>query len=181
MKFQTFQLREVVLLAILAAVLLLTSAPVAPIVMTVTKLGVQAAAMALMFSAVSAIALRAVPKPGALLIVGLFSGLVLLFMAAVMLFNQVIAAFLAEAVSLLIFRSYRNKKALLTAAGLYPFFTIPTTGLFNFFAKGLSFKEQIGNVPSFLLVLIAALGLGFLGSFIGQKIADALERAGKIG
>lgn len=175
-----FQVKEIVLLAILAAVLLLLSAPVAPLVMTVMKLGVQAVAMALMFSMVSTIALRAVPKPGALVIVGLFSGFVLLFMAVVMFFNQVAGALLAEGLALLLFKNYKEKKAMTLAAGLYPFFTIPTTALFNYFAKGRSLTEQIGSLSTFVLVLLGAIVLGLLGSWIGHKIADALERAGKL-
>ncbi|NMA00921.1 MAG: hypothetical protein GX924_07815, partial [Clostridiaceae bacterium] len=44
--FKAFTIRDIVFLAVITAVTLLASAPFAPLVMTATKLGVQAAAMA---------------------------------------------------------------------------------------------------------------------------------------
>ena len=37
-------------------------------------------------------------------------------------------------------------KAVLFSAGLFSFFTIPSTGIINTLAKGRAISEQIGNV-----------------------------------
>lgn len=178
--FKAFTIRDIVFLAVITAVTLLFSGPFAPLVMTATKLGVQAAAMALPFALMTSIGLRKVKKPGSLTLVGLFSGLVLLLMAPVMFFNQLIGALLSEGTALLLFKTYDNKKTILFSSGLFSFFTIPLTAIVNILAKGRSVKEQIGNPFTFVLIVAGAILLGFIGAFIGNKIADELEKAGKL-
>ncbi len=179
-KFEAFTIRDIVFLAVITAVTLLASGPFAPLVMTLTKLGAQAFAMALPFALFTSIGLRKVKKSGSLLIIGLFSGLLLLLMAPVMFFNQVIATLLSEGLALALFKSYDEKKAILFSAGLFSFFTIPTTAVVNILAKGRTITEQIGNPLSFLLLVCGAAILGFLGAFVGNKISDELEKAGKL-
>lgn len=178
--FKAFTIKDIVFLAVITAVTLLASGPVAPIVMTATKLGAQAFAMALPFALLSSIGLRKVKKSGSLTIIGIFSGLVLLLMAPVMFFNQLIATVLSEGLALGLFKTYENKKAVLFSAGLFSFFTIPTTAVVNILAKGRSITEQIGNPVSFILLVLGAAALGFLGALIGNKISDELQKAGKL-
>ncbi|HHT23943.1 MAG TPA: MptD family putative ECF transporter S component [Clostridiaceae bacterium] len=179
-EFKTFTIKDIVFLAVITAVTLLVSGPIAPIVMTVTKLGTQAFAMALPFALFTSIGLRKVKKSGSLTIIGIFSGLVLLLMAPVMFFNQLIASFLSEAVALILFKSYEHKKAILFSAGLFSFFTIPTTAVVNILVKGRTITEQIGNPLTFILYILGAVVLGFIGAAIGNKISDELEKAGKL-
>ena len=178
--FKAFSIRDIVFLAVITAVTLLVSGPFAPIVMTATKLGVHAAAMALPFSLMTSIGLRKVKKPGSLTLIGIFSGLVLLLMAPIMFFNQFIGSFLSEGIALLLFKTYENRKAVLFSSGLFSFFTMPTTAVMNILAKGRSISEQVGNPFTFVLIVLGAILLGFIGAFIGNKIADELEKAGKL-
>ena len=92
-RFQAFTVKDIVYLAVITAVTLMASGPFAPIVMTATKKRPQAFAMAMPFALVTSIGLRKVKKSGSLLIIGIFSGLVLLLMAPVMFFNQFIIIF----------------------------------------------------------------------------------------
>ena len=101
-------------------------------------------------------------------------------MAPVMFFNQLIASFLSEAVALILFKSYEHKKAILFSAGLFSFFTIPTTAVVNILVKGRTITEQIGNPLTFILYILGAVVLGFIGAAIGNKISDELEKAGKL-
>ena len=61
-RFQAFTVKDIVFLAVITAVTLLAAGPLAPIVMTVTKIGPQAFAMALPFALVTSIGLRKVKK-----------------------------------------------------------------------------------------------------------------------
>jgi hypothetical protein len=178
--FKAFTIKDIVFLAVITAVTLLLCGPIAPLVMTTTKLGTQAFAMALPFALITTIGLRKVKKTGSLTIIGIFSGLVLLLMAPVMFFNQLVGSVLSESFALLLFRSYENKKAIIFSAGLFSFFTIPMTAVINILVKGRSILEQIGNPITFILFVLGAIALGFLGAIIGNKIADELEKAGKL-
>lgn len=175
-----FTLKDVVFLAVITAVTLLACGPLAPLVMTVTKLGAQALAMALPFALFTSIGLRKVKKSGSLVIIGIFSGLVLLLMAPVMFFNQLIASILAEGLALILFQSYEDRRAVLLSAGLFSFFTLPTTAVVNILAKGRTISEQIGHPLIFVLLVLGAVALGLLGAVIGNKISDELAKAGKL-
>lgn len=179
-KFEKFTIKDIVFLAVITAVTLLASGPVAPLVMTVTKLGTQAFAMALPFSIFTSVGLRKVKKAGSLTIIGLFSGLFLLLMAPVMFFNQFVATLLSEGLALMLFKTYKDKITVLFSSGLFSFFTIPTTAAVNILLKDSSVSQQIGNPITFVLLVLGAIVLGFLGATIGNKIADELQKAGKL-
>lgn len=173
-------MKDIVFLAVITAVTLLAAGPFAPIVMTVTQIGPQAFAMALPFALVTSIGLRKVKKSGSLVIIGIFSGLVLLLMAPIMFFNQFTGSLFSESFALLLFKNYENRKAVLMSAGLFAFFTLPSTAVVNILAKGKSIAEQIGSPLSFVLFALGAIALGLLGAMIGNKIADELQKAGKL-
>lgn len=173
-------LKDVVFLAIISAVLLLVSGLAAPIVMTSHQLASHQAVMAFLYGLICTVALRKVPKKGALLIVGLFTGLVLLFMSPVMLLNQVVGALLAEGFACIFERGYESKKGIFWAAGLYSFWTIPITAITNVLMKGRTISEQIGPGWVCIGLILLTLGLGFLGSVVGHKLADELKKAGKL-
>lgn len=177
---QKFSVRDIVFLAMMAALFLLGCAPFVPFIMNVTKLGVQAAVTAIIYGVICTIGLRKVPKPGALTIIGLFSGMVLLFMQPVMFVNQVVGGIVAEIIALALFRTYTDRRAVATAAGIYALCTLPTTAVVNWFAKGRTLMTQVGEPLSFVLVVVLSVVLGFVGVWIGQKIADDLQKAGKL-
>jgi hypothetical protein len=175
-----FTVKDVVFLAILAAALTITGMITMPLVMTVTLFGVRNAAAAIFYGAFGAIALMKTPKPGALLMLGLFNGAILLMMSPVMFFNNVVGSFFAEAVALLIFRSYDSDKSIVTAAGLFVPFTLPLSILFGMLLNGQTVSELVEQPLLSILFCVAAVVLSFVGAFIGRKIGTELRKAGKI-
>ena len=105
-RFQAFTVKDIVFLAVITAVTLLASGPFAPIVMTASKIGPQAFAMALPFALVTSIGLRRRKKSGSLLIIGIFSGLGMFLMAPVLFFNQFTGSPFSERLDLLHFKTY---------------------------------------------------------------------------
>lgn len=175
-----FKIKEIVFLAIMSGLLLLFSGLVAPIVMTSTQLGMPQFAMSILFGIFITIALRKVPKIGSVLIMGIITGLVLLFMSPIMFFNQFVGALIVEIIVYLIYKNEKNKKAITLSAILYPLVTIPITGIINIFAKGRTIGKQIGDVKIFILILLGTVVLSYIGTIIGHKIADELKKAGKL-
>jgi energy-coupling factor transport system substrate-specific component len=175
-----FTVKDIVFLAIIAAALTITGMVTMPLVMTVTLFGVRNAAAAIFYGIFGAIALMKVPKPGALLLLGLFNGAVLLMMSPVMFFNNAVGSLLAEAVALLIFRGYGTDRSIVTAAGLFVPFTLPLSLLFGALINGQNLATLVEKPLISLLFCAAAVALSFAGALIGRKIGGELRKAGKI-
>ncbi|MDR2109027.1 MAG: hypothetical protein LBP28_06185, partial [Coriobacteriales bacterium] len=75
-----FSVGDIVFLAILAAALTIVGALTMPLAMTVTLFGVRNAAAALFYGLFGALALTKVRRPGALVLLALFNGVILLMM-----------------------------------------------------------------------------------------------------
>lgn len=172
--------REIVFLAILTVVYLLFAAIPVPLIMSVRRLGIQSLLEAVQYGIFATLAARRVRKYGSISIMGLISGLFLSFMVPVMGFNQIIGALSAEIISFLFFGSYQRKSAISLSACLWPVLTIPISGIFNMVFQDRSLSQQIGNPLIFIGIIIGTLFLAYLGSKLGHKISDELERAGKI-
>jgi energy-coupling factor transport system substrate-specific component len=177
---QRFTVRDVVFLAIMAAALTIAGMVTMPLVMTVTLFGVRNAAAAIFYGAFGTIALMKVPKPGALLLLGLFNGAVLLMMSPVMFFNNAVGSLLAEAVALLIFRGYDSDRSIVVAAGLFVPFTLPLSLLFGMLVNGRTLADLVERPLLSVLFCAAAVALSFAGALIGRKIGSELRKAGKI-
>ena len=178
--FQKFQVKELVFLAILSAVLLLTTAITVAAVMYTNIFALRQLLAAVPFAFFSAIALRKVPKAGALSLIGILTGIVLLFILPVLFYNQVIGAVLAELIALLFFRSYSTKKAAYLAAALYVPLTLPVTVGFNYIVEGQTFLEQAGSSQIGIGVTVATVVLSFVMAALGMRVANELEKAGKL-
>lgn len=178
--FKKFNVKDVVFLAILSAVLLLVSGMIMPIVMFTNIYALRQLLSAPVFALFCCVALTKVPKLGALTIIGCITGGVLLFMSPVMFFNQVVGAVIMELLAFLFFKGYTSKKAILFASGIYVTVTLPITLAANAVMKGISIGEQMGNLPLTLLICVGCIALGLVGALLGQKIADELRKAGKL-
>ena len=177
---QKFTVKDIVFLAILAAALTITGMLTMPLVMTVTLFGVRNAAAAIFYGIFGVIGLMKVRKPGALFLLGLFNGVVLLMMSPVMFLNNAVGSLLAEAVALLIFRSYQSDRSIITAAGLFIPFTLPLSIVFGMLLNGQSFAQLVERPLVSSLFCAGAVLLSFLGTFIGRKIGKELQKAGKL-
>ena len=178
--FKKFQVKDFVFLAVLSAAMTLCGGITMPLVMHTTVFGLRNMAAAPIYSIFVAIGLMKVRKPGALTIIGLFSGAPLVFFSTVMFFNNFISAISAELVMLLIFRGYEKKSSVFVTTGIYMPLSLPISVLFSLWLNGQSYDQLTANPKISVLTSIGTIALAFLGAAIGMKIAAELQKAGKL-
>ena len=178
--FKKFQVKDFVFLAVLSAAMTLCGGITMPLVMHTTVFGLRNMAAAPIYSIFVAIGLMKVRKPGALTIIGLFSGAPLIFFSTVMFFNNFVSATIAELIMLLIFRGYQKKVSVFVTTGIYMPFSLPISVLFSLWLNGQSYAQLTANPKISVLTSIGTIILAFLGAAIGMKIAAELQKAGKL-
>ena len=178
--FKKFQVKDFVFLAVLSAAMTLCGGITMPLVMHTTVFGLRNMAAAPIYSIFVAIGLMKVRKPGALTIIGLFSGAPLIFFSTVMFFNNFVSAIIAELIMLLIFRGYQKKVSVFVTTGIYMPFSLPISVLFSLWLNGQSYDQLTANPKISILTSIGTIALAFLGAAIGMKIAAELQKAGKL-
>lgn len=178
--FKKFQVKDFVFLAVLSAAMTLCGGITMPLVMHTTVFGLRNMAAAPIYSIFVAIGLIKVRKPGALTIIGLFSGAPLIFFSTVMFFNNFVSAIIAELIMLLIFRGYQKKVSVFVTTGIYMPFSLPISVLFSLWLNGQSYAQLTANPKISVLTSIGTIILAFLGAAIGMKIAAELQKAGKL-
>lgn len=178
--FKKFQVKDFVFLAVLSAAMTLCGGITMPLVMHTTVFGLRNMAAAPIYSIFVAIGLMKVRKPGALTIIGLFSGAPLIFFSTVMFFNNFVSAIIAELIMLLIFRGYQKKVSVFVTTGIYMPFSLPISVLFSLWLNGQSYDQLTANPKISVLTSIGTIALVFLGAAIGMKIAAELQKAGKL-
>lgn len=178
--FKKFQVKDFVFLAVLSAAMTLCGGITMPLVMHTTVFGLRNMAAAPIYSIFVAIGLMKVRKPGALTIIGLFSGAPLIFFSTVMFFNNFVSAIVAELIMLLIFRGYQKKVSVFVTTGIYMPFSLPISVLFSLWLNGQSYAQLTANPKISVLTSIGTIILAFLGAAIGMKIAAELQKAGKL-
>lgn len=178
--FKKFQVKDFVFLAVLSAAMTLCGGITMPLVMHTTVFGLRNMAAAPIYSIFIAIGLMKVRKPGALTIIGLFSGAPLIFFSTVMFFNNFVSAIIAELIMLLIFRGYQKKVSVFITTGIYMPFSLPISVLFSLWLNGQSYAQLTANPKISVLTSIGTIILAFLGAAIGMKIAAELQKAGKL-
>ena len=178
--FKKFQVKDFVFLAVLSAAMTLCGGITMPLVMHTTVFGLRNMAAAPLYSIFVAIGLMKVRKPGALTIIGLFSGAPLIFFSTVMFFNNFVSAIIAELIMLLIFKGYQKKVSVFITTGIYMPFSLPISVLFSLWLNGQSYAQLTANPKISVLTSIGTIILAFLGAAIGMKIAAELQKAGKL-
>lgn len=178
--FKKFQVKDFVFLAVLSAAMTLCGGITMPLVMHTTVFGLRNMAAAPIYSIFVAIGLMKVRKPGALTIIGLFSGAPLIFFSTVMFFNNFVSAIIAELIMLLIFKGYQKKVSVFVTTGIYMPLSLPISVLFSLWLNGQSYAQLTANPKISVLTSIGTIALAFLGAAIGMKIAAELQKAGKL-
>ena len=178
--FKKFQVKDFVFLAVLSAAMTLCGGITMPLVMHTTVFGLRNMAAAPIYSIFVAIGLMKVRKPGALTIIGLFSGAPLIFFSTVMFFNNFVSAIIAELIMLLIFRGYQKKVSVFVTTVIYMPFSLPISVLFSLWLNGQSYEQLTANPKISVLTSIGTIALAFLGAAIGMKIAAELQKVGKL-
>ena len=178
--FKKFKVRDIVFLAVLAAVNTLFGGLAMP-VMRSEIFGLQTLVTCLFYDLFGTIAIMKVHKPGTLTLYGLFIGFPLLFMAPVMFFNNFIGGLIAEVITLAIFRKYDEGKAVATASSLWMILTVPLSLPFSIWFNGSSFEHfRTTAAWQTALICVGVIVLSVIGAVLGLKIAAELRKAGKL-
>lgn len=177
--FQKYQVKDIVFLAIISAVILITSS-VMPLVAHVPLFGIIQIVLGIQFSLFPAVGICKVRKPGSLLIISVSSGIVLIFMNPIMFACLTICAFLAELITLLIFRSYQKDLACWLVSTLYLPLSLPFLYVWYQIIGGEETVAAYANKAPLVAVAlsIVAIVLCSLGSFLGIKISKEMKKSG---
>lgn len=179
MKFQKFTIRDIVFIAIMAALLLVCSAVSMPL-MSTTLFGLKNMATAIFYGLFGTLTIMKVRKPGTMTLLGVLNAAVLAMMSPIMFLTNAVSALLAELVALLLFKSYENPKAIVASACLMIPFSLPFTAVFTVVLNDVSFAQVLSGSWLALLCCIGTVVLSFLGGFLGRKIGAELQKAGKL-
>lgn len=184
--FQKFKVKDIVFLAIISCVMLLTGAFM-PLVANIPLFGIIQICLGLQFSLFPIIGMLKVRKVGSLLFMSFFSGIVLIFMNTIMFFCLLLCALICEVLVILIFKGYKSNWASFFASTLYLPFTLPFLYLrYKFFytfngEEGEAVTAFIGSEPLVAIGMsIAVIAICALGSFIGLIVFKELKKAGVI-
>ncbi|MGN0805899.1 MAG: hypothetical protein ACI4MC_02575 [Candidatus Coproplasma sp.] len=184
--FKKYKIKDIVFLAIITACTLVTGA-IMPLLVNVPLFGIIQLGLGLQFSLFPVIGLMKVKKPGALLLQSVFISVFLVFMFPPMVL-LIVCALVAEALTLIIFRGYKNDWACVFAGTLYMPLTIPFLYLYYnvFYTVSGSEKAAVsmfiggGNAGVIVGISLAIIALCFVGSLAGMFIARELKKAGKL-
>lgn len=182
--FRKYKIKDIVFLAIITACTLITGA-VMPLLVNVPLFGIVQLGLGLQFSVFPVIGMMKVRKPGALLLQSLFISVFLIFMFPPMAL-VVVCALIAETLTLIIFRGYKNDWACVFAGTIYMPLTLPLMYLyFNTFytvtgEEKAAMSMFLGGANAGVVVGIsfAVVALCFVGSLIGMLVARELKKAG---
>ncbi|MCD8086945.1 MAG: hypothetical protein LUF28_11685 [Clostridiales bacterium] len=175
--FLGFQTKDIVFLAVLSAVILVTSSFM-PLLLHIPVFGIIQIGLGLQFSLFPAIGLAKVRKPLSLVFMSICSGVVLLFMNTVMFLCLLVCALIAEGVALLIFKSYEKDGACFLACALYFPLSLPFLYVWYQIMGGtvLAYVNSVWWVTA--LMSIAVVALCCLGSYLGLRICRELKKSG---
>lgn len=184
--FKKYKIKDIVFLAIITACTLITGS-VMPLLVNVPLFGIVQLGLGLQFSIFPVIGMMKVRKPGALLLQSIFIAMILVFMFPPMVMI-VLCGLIAETLSLLIFRSYKNDWACVLAGTLYMPMTLPLLYLYyNVFYTVTGGEKGAmrmfiggGNAGIAVGISIGVLALCFVGAVVGMLIARELKKAGAL-
>ncbi len=182
--FQKFTVKDIVFLAIISAITLVTSA-VMPLVIAVPVFGIIQVALGFQFSLFPAIGVMKVRKPGSVLFIAIFSGIVLVFMNPVMFACLAICALISETVALIIFKGYEKNATCFVASALYLPLSLPFLSLWykaiGIGDSGEAVKALVNPAPLMaVLMTLAVIAICCLGALVGIKISKELQKSGAL-
>lgn len=178
-RLQAFKIKDIVFLAIMAALLFLVGGLALPL-MSISLFGLRNMAIAFFYGALATIALMKVRKAGSLTILGFFNSVILILMSPVMFVTTSVSAFLAEVITIGIFKNYDSDKACCVGASLMIILTLPFTMIFSVIMNGITFADVLGDSALIILTCLGTVALSAVGAFVGNKIGKELKKAGKL-
>lgn len=184
--FQKYMIKDIVFLAIITCCTLVTGA-IMPLLVNVPLFGIIQLGLGIQFSLFPVIGMMKVKKPFALLLQSMFISIFLVFMFPPMVL-LIACALVAELLTLLIFRGYKNDWSSVFAGTLYMPLTLPLLYMYYNVFYTVSGEEKAavsmfiggGNVGLTVGISFAVIVVCFVGSVIGMVIARELKKAGKL-
>lgn len=182
--FRKYKIKDIVFLAIMAACMLVTGA-IMPLVGQIPLFGIVQLCLGLQFSVFPVIGMMKVRKAGALVFMSLCCGVLLVFMSPVMFFSILLCALIAEALTGVIFRSYKRDGACLFAGTIYfpcslPFLYVYYNFLYTVTSEsGQAVSAFVGASPAVAIGMSAAvLAVCFVGALVGMLVSRELRKSG---
>ncbi|MFI3206327.1 MAG: hypothetical protein R3Y33_03680 [Clostridia bacterium] len=177
--FQKFTIKEIVFLAILSAVLILTCSIMA-VVAEATKVvwAVGQVATALQMSLFLTIGLMRVRKTFSASFILIFMGVIMFMMSPVMGLSNIFVLICIELLVLIIFKGYESDKAAMFAGFVAPILSIITPAVYNSILVPEVFSATISNPIMVVGMTLLVVALSFIGSFVGLKIGKELQKSG---
>ena len=182
--FRKYKIKDIVFLAIMAACMLVTGA-IMPLVGQIPLFGIVQLCLGLQFSVFPVIGMMKVRKAGALVFMSLCCGVLLVFMSPVMFFSVLLCALIAEALTGVIFRSYKRDGACLFAGTIYfpcslPFLYVYYNFLYTVTSEsGEAVSAFVGASPAVAIGMSAAvLAVCFVGALVGMLVSRELRKSG---
>ncbi len=172
--------RDVVFLAVIAACVTAAGMVVVPLVGAAPLPGMRALVAAFFYGFFLAIGLLKVRKRGAVFLVALFNGLVLLMMSWLMLANNLVAGLATELLVLAVFRDYQSEKAILLGAGTYICMSLPASFLMAAWLGGPAIGRFLTHPAVVAPIFLGTAALSFGGAWAGLKLGRELIKAGVI-
>ena len=180
--FQKFQVRDIVFLAIVSAIALVTCGVMPLVIPYLTVIfGIAQLVTGLQLSLFYAIGLAKVRKPGSLLIMTLFTGLIQLAMSPPMFITTIVTGVFSELLVGLIFHGYEKDGAVFFGAMIVTPLTLPFNYLYNlWFGKKALAAVAAKSVGMTIGMSAAVIAVSALGAFLGMKIFRELQKSGAL-
>lgn len=179
---ERYHIKDIVFLAIMSAIVLLTSA-VMPLVIPLqsTVFGIAQLVTGLQLSVFPAIAIMKVRKVGCMFLMSIFTGIIQLLMSPAMFVNNIIIGIVLEILVVLIFKGYKSGKGIFFAVALYNPLSLPFNYVYNMII-GNEVMTAVADRAPFMAVgmSIAVLAVSIIGTLIGMRIAKELAKAGAL-
>lgn len=177
--FQKFTIKEIVFLAILSAVLILTCSVMA-VVAEATKViwAVGQASTALQMSLFLTIGLMRVRKTFTTTFILVFMGAIMILMSPVMALSNLFVLITIEILIWVIFKGYKQDKACMFGGFIAPILSIVTPAIYNSILVPEVFQATINKPIMVIGMTLLVIFLSFTGSVIGLKIGKELQKSG---
>lgn len=178
--FEKFKIKDIVFLAIISAVALVTCA-VMPLVASLQTVifGIAQLVTSIQLSVFFSIGLMKVRKVGSLFIMALLTGLFQLLMAPAMFFSNIVVGIVCELIAIFVFKGYKKDSAVFFIAMIYNPLSLPFGLLYNYLFGREAMVTVFTNAPWIsILMCVAVVALSCLGSWLGIKISRELKKSG---
>lgn len=178
--FERYTIRDIVFLAIMASITLITSL-IMPLVLSVPVFGIAHLVTGLQMALFPAIGLYKVRKIGAFVMMMIFVSLYQIAMNPILFVGNLLVAIFIELVIFAIFRGFKSTKAIFIATALYNPLTLPINFVFqNYILHDPGHWDQFiyGQEWVAWVVSFSVLAIGILGSFFGLLISKEMQKAG---